>query len=287
MRYIHQAYKEGAIYPKPILSDFSNNMYWSRSQCPEKKNIIFFDLFTPVDIYLMAANPAERIPIQTFLSYRGDFSLQQLRGMTFDILNRYGYLVPEPSDMTLVTYHSPHGLNIETFRLTSLRIEKTPSAIPIHPLALLRLYFTYLASQELIPIPEQLIKTFKPNELTMIYRSQLTVGFPKPEDYQLSFDPERIGFPCLICQRQLPDTEFPWCGHGICRECQMRTGKVTCSFCHKHFVCDSLSDQDIPKEGFSNPQIEQIRKASDRRSAIFDFINSKVKPPARWLLEVD
>ncbi len=288
-------------------------IYWYRTENPEAINLRLISELTLVDLYLFAGNPFERIPMQTLLSYIPDsvifkrlsqvgsallpkdpdsprrvFQLRTIVGMS---LFRFGYLSPLGfSYPVMVRFVSPNG-NSENFPLIRLQISvsggRTPQGQIVSPMCLLRLYLQIEGCRGFLDLTEwetllREVEIYLPGYL-QVYSllKQVPVGSDEGEPRpikQIPEDLERLPFPCLVCSSS--DSDFPWCGHGICQNCQKQTGSVKCAFCREHFVSDNLTHFDLlePNQQILN-RISEVRSLSEKRKVSFDFINLKVKYP--------
>lgn len=237
--YLRKIQDSGALYQKMLpWPDMFWRKYFNREKPPK---------FSLVQAYLIGCNPFERTPLKIYSSYfQEGFNSGRILGM-------FGYLIP-------LTYQKPIKLKYAG----SNQILSPAEAQKLHPIILQRLYFQIKASEGFIDMkPWNWLLTMKFNYKTL----------PEPKLGNLV---EEVIYPCLICLKYYPSEDFPWCGHGNCKFCQMKSGSAKCVFCNEHFVCSSLNDSDV--ESLTNEnQIEsrvlEVKTIANSRPVAFDFIN--------------
>lgn len=268
---------------KEILRD----VYWFRA-LRTVRPLIFLRQKGPVDMYLFASNPFERIPIQTFLSFMTDPQLERtgfneegldrpkrLKDIVGKVLNQFGY----------IKIISLKPIRLEFIKNQERRVISLSSLSSVEPMALLRFYFQLEASRGWIDLTmfEPFLEEMKKNLDIYFGIYQMLLDQHTGQTGQTGQSEERFSFPCLVCQISHPDSDFPWCGHGICKFCQIGP---QCQFCNEHFVCDSLSDQDVrnfeaspERKALLKERVEIAKSIALNRLVSFDFINKRIKYP--------
>lgn len=281
MRYIARAYRGGSMYPdiiintllsvksddsdmfglstdrnvilNPIVEDLDiKETYWNRMHNPETATILKYSNSSK-SLYLYVENPYERNPLSILASY--------IIGQRTRSFIPYSYV--DPLTGLYHTASKPKGIKVSW------------TDLPL--IVQYRLYLSVLACEGILDISifEDFIKYVEDNYV--IFDEVIQSFDPQPEDSVAV----NINFPCVICKQIQPESEYSWCGHGICLKCQMKTGRAKCLWCKCHYVCDKL---DRLSENFmSDEQISQmiapVMEYYNNRKVSSDFINNRIRRP--------